>query len=153
MLRLEFEQTLAANEQSGPINREMRNLISSLQNHVSQLKGENQRIKKKIKEQNIELTRLKTIIEENGLRVTTGGLLLPDPKVENAPTSSSSSSLSGVGGDYPNRTQPNEQLLMKPASGSSMDHLMSDSSNDGTLVINTDTHGDESRKEIKVGVV
>ncbi|XP_023777279.1 E3 ubiquitin-protein ligase BRE1A-like [Cyanistes caeruleus] len=30
MLRIEFEQTLAANEQAGPINREMRHLISSL---------------------------------------------------------------------------------------------------------------------------
>ncbi|MEJ1276941.1 hypothetical protein NN561_007853 [Cricetulus griseus] len=40
MLRIEFEQTLAANEQAGPINREMRHLISSLQNHNHQLKGE-----------------------------------------------------------------------------------------------------------------
>jgi E3 ubiquitin-protein ligase BRE1 len=31
MLRIEFEQNLAANEQTGPINREMRHLITSLQ--------------------------------------------------------------------------------------------------------------------------
>ena len=40
MLRIEFEQNLAANEQTGPINKEMRNLISSLQTHNMQLKGE-----------------------------------------------------------------------------------------------------------------
>uniref|UniRef100_A0A8C5DGM6 E3 ubiquitin protein ligase n=1 Tax=Gouania willdenowi TaxID=441366 RepID=A0A8C5DGM6_GOUWI len=40
MLRIEFEQTLAANEQAGPINREMRHLISTLQTHNQQMKGE-----------------------------------------------------------------------------------------------------------------
>lgn len=40
MLRLEFEQMHAVNEQTGPINREMRHLITSLQNHNHQLKGE-----------------------------------------------------------------------------------------------------------------
>lgn len=40
MLRIEFEQNLAANEQTGPINREMRHLITSLQNNTQQLKGE-----------------------------------------------------------------------------------------------------------------
>lgn len=40
MLRIEFEQTVAANEQTGPINKEMRNLITSLQSHNHQLKGE-----------------------------------------------------------------------------------------------------------------
>lgn len=39
MLRIEFEQNLAANEQTGPINREMRHLITSLQNNTQQLKG------------------------------------------------------------------------------------------------------------------
>ena len=38
MLRIEFEQNLAANEQTGPINKEMRNLITSLQTHNVQLK-------------------------------------------------------------------------------------------------------------------
>lgn len=41
MLRIEFEQNLAANEQTGPINKEMRNLITSLQTHNVQLKVEN----------------------------------------------------------------------------------------------------------------
>lgn len=50
MLRIEFEQNLAANEQTGPINREMRHLITSLQNHIQQLKGEIHRYKRKYKE-------------------------------------------------------------------------------------------------------
>lgn len=50
MLRIEFEQNLAANEQAGPINREMRHLISSLQNHNHQLKGDVQRYKRKLRE-------------------------------------------------------------------------------------------------------
>ena len=40
MLRIEFEQNLAANEQTWRINKEMRNLITSLQTHNVQLKGE-----------------------------------------------------------------------------------------------------------------
>ncbi|OTF81030.1 hypothetical protein BLA29_002844, partial [Euroglyphus maynei] len=77
MLRLEFEQTLAANEQTGPINREMRHLITSLQNHTQQLKGENARIKKRLKESNVEIGRLRQIIEQNNLKVCCGGILLP----------------------------------------------------------------------------
>lgn len=50
MLRIEFEQNLAANEQTGPINREMRHLITSLQNHNGQLKGEAHRYKRKYKD-------------------------------------------------------------------------------------------------------
>lgn len=79
MLRIEFEQNLAANEQTGdilhkkneakshkrstiilngdvgPINREMRHLITSLQNHNQQLKGEIIRYKRKLKEVNAEI--------------------------------------------------------------------------------------------------
>uniref|UniRef100_A0A8C2SXG7 E3 ubiquitin protein ligase n=2 Tax=Coturnix japonica TaxID=93934 RepID=A0A8C2SXG7_COTJA len=55
MLRIEFEQTLAANEQAGPINREMRHLISSLQNHNHQLKGDVQRYKRKLREVQAEI--------------------------------------------------------------------------------------------------
>ena len=40
MLRIECEQNLAANEQTGPINKEMRNLITTLQTQNTQLKGE-----------------------------------------------------------------------------------------------------------------
>ena len=58
MLRIEFEQNLAANEQTGPINREMRHLITSLQNHISQLKGEIARYKRKYKESSAEVTKV-----------------------------------------------------------------------------------------------
>lgn len=58
MLRIEFEQNLAANEQTGPINREMRHLITSLQNHNNQLKGEVQRYKRKYKESSTEIPRV-----------------------------------------------------------------------------------------------
>ncbi|GFT22021.1 e3 ubiquitin-protein ligase Bre1 [Nephila pilipes] len=61
MLRVEFEQNLAANEQTGPINREMRHLITSLQNHNHQLKGEVQRYKRKLKEMTAELLKLQPL--------------------------------------------------------------------------------------------
>lgn len=64
MLRIEFEQNLAANEQTGPINREMRHLITSLQNHNQQLKGEVHRYKRKYKEANAEIPKFKKEIEE-----------------------------------------------------------------------------------------
>ncbi|XP_076054151.1 E3 ubiquitin-protein ligase Bre1 isoform X2 [Oratosquilla oratoria] len=64
MLRIEFEQNLAANEQTGPINREMRHLITSLQNHITQLKGEIHRYKRKYKEAAAEGSKLKKEIEE-----------------------------------------------------------------------------------------
>lgn len=50
MMRLEFEQNMAAHEQSGPINKEMRHLITSLQNHNNQLKGDCHRYKRKYKD-------------------------------------------------------------------------------------------------------
>jgi len=58
MLRIEFEQNLAANEQTGPINREMRHLLSSLQNHNNQLKGELHRYKRKYKDANAEVPKV-----------------------------------------------------------------------------------------------
>lgn len=59
MLRIEFEQNMAANEQTAPINREMRHLITSLQNHNGQLKGEVHRYKRKYKEVNGENIKIK----------------------------------------------------------------------------------------------
>ncbi|CAL8267067.1 unnamed protein product [Boreogadus saida] len=56
MLRIEFEQTLAANEQAGPINKEMRHLISTLQNHNQQMKGEVVKFKLRLRETQTELT-------------------------------------------------------------------------------------------------
>ncbi len=59
MLRIEFEQNLAANEQTGPINREMRHLITSLQNHNQQLKGDAQRYRRKYKEIFNDITKVR----------------------------------------------------------------------------------------------
>lgn len=64
MLRIEFEQNLAANEQTGPINKEMRNLIQSLQTHNVQLKGEVARYKRKCKEGNLEIVKLRKDLED-----------------------------------------------------------------------------------------
>lgn len=58
MLRMEFEQNLVANEQTGPINREMRHLITSLQDHNIQLKSDVHRYKRKYKELSAELGRV-----------------------------------------------------------------------------------------------
>jgi len=64
MLRIEFEQNLAANEQTGPINKEMRNLINTLQAHNTQLKGETARYKRKIKEKDSEMAKLRKECDE-----------------------------------------------------------------------------------------
>ncbi|XP_033830126.1 E3 ubiquitin-protein ligase BRE1A [Periophthalmus magnuspinnatus] len=60
MLRIEFEQTLAANEQAGPINREMRHLISTLQTHNQQMKGEVVKYKLRLRESQAELSQVRT---------------------------------------------------------------------------------------------
>uniref|UniRef100_A0A3B4AZ94 E3 ubiquitin protein ligase n=1 Tax=Periophthalmus magnuspinnatus TaxID=409849 RepID=A0A3B4AZ94_9GOBI len=59
MLRIEFEQTLAANEQA-PINREMRHLISTLQTHNQQMKGEVVKYKLRLRESQAELSQVRT---------------------------------------------------------------------------------------------
>ncbi|KAG8433449.1 hypothetical protein GDO86_017649 [Hymenochirus boettgeri] len=69
MLRIEFEQNLAANEQAGPINREMRHLIGSLQNHNHQLKGDVQRYKRKVRD------------AQGELRIQIGGPPCPQPGI------------------------------------------------------------------------
>uniref|UniRef100_A0A8C0ILC9 E3 ubiquitin protein ligase n=1 Tax=Chelonoidis abingdonii TaxID=106734 RepID=A0A8C0ILC9_CHEAB len=84
MLRIEFEQNLAANEQAGPINREMRHLISSLQNHNHQLKGDVQRYKRKLREVQAEINKVRDFSQPMGAVESTlgagaahGDLLLP----------------------------------------------------------------------------
>ncbi|XP_068439417.1 E3 ubiquitin-protein ligase BRE1B isoform X1 [Clinocottus analis] len=69
MLRIEFEQNLAANEQAGPINREMRHLISSLQNHNLQLKGDVQRYKRKLRETQLEINKLRCQSGDTGVPI------------------------------------------------------------------------------------
>lgn len=62
--RIEFEQNMAANEQTAPINREMRHLITSLQNHNGQLKGEVQRYKRKYKDTSADNVKMRKELEE-----------------------------------------------------------------------------------------
>jgi len=64
MLRIEFEQNLAANEQTGPINKEMRNLITSLQSHNQELKGNVTRYRRKSKESQLEIAKLRKDLED-----------------------------------------------------------------------------------------
>lgn len=47
---------------SGPINREMRHLISSLQNHNLQLKGDLQRYKRKLRETQMEINKVDMVL-------------------------------------------------------------------------------------------
>ena len=49
---------------SGPINKEMRNLITSLQSHNVQLKGEVARYKRKGKEAQLEIAKLRKDLDE-----------------------------------------------------------------------------------------
>lgn len=50
MLRVEFEQNLAANEQSGPLNKEMRQLLAGFKMQNQSFKAEAARFKRKWKE-------------------------------------------------------------------------------------------------------
>lgn len=99
MLRIEFEQNLAANEQTGtsvlkkikgPINREMRHLITSLQNHNQQLKGEVQRYKRKLKEANAELARLQVNMQNKQSANSVDGVANIKEEAFNASSGSSS---------------------------------------------------------------
>ena len=55
ILKAEFEKNLIANEQTGPLNREMRYLLVRLQKHNKHLKHEAQRYKHRYKQLNSEL--------------------------------------------------------------------------------------------------
>lgn len=59
LLRIEYEQNIAANEQTGPINKEMRSLITTLQTNNKLLKSENARCKKRVEEGQLELEKVK----------------------------------------------------------------------------------------------
>jgi E3 ubiquitin-protein ligase BRE1 len=59
LLRIEYEQNVAANEQTAPINKEMRSLIATLQTNNKLLKSDNIRSKKRIDECHVEMERIK----------------------------------------------------------------------------------------------
>lgn len=73
-LRNKYEQNLAANEQTAPINREMRQLIASLQNRITQFKKESQRCKRKYKDISADNDKLRKEIEEMSARLTAAGV-------------------------------------------------------------------------------
>ena len=66
MLRIEYEQNMAANEQTGPINKEMRSLITTLQTNNKLLKSDNLRVKKRLQELNEDFEKYKT---ENNTKI------------------------------------------------------------------------------------
>jgi E3 ubiquitin-protein ligase BRE1 len=59
LLRIEYEQNVAANEQTGPINKEMRSLITTLQTKNKLLNSDSIRTKKRFEELQLELERYK----------------------------------------------------------------------------------------------
>ena len=61
LLRIEYEQNMAANEQTGPINKEMRSLITTLQTNNKLLKSDNQRCKKRLDEASKEIEAAKKL--------------------------------------------------------------------------------------------
>ncbi|XP_066601634.1 E3 ubiquitin-protein ligase Bre1 isoform X2 [Prorops nasuta] len=126
MLRIEFEQNLAANEQTGPINREMRHLITSLQNHNQQLKGEVHRYKRKYKETSTEIPRLKKEIEE--LTIKLGQQSAQENKEGN--NSDGSGKEEDASNSLPNSTQIKEE---------------------NALTIKREAGGDEEVETIEVG--
>lgn len=96
MLRIEFEQNLAANEQAGPINRELRHLVSSYQSHNAQLKGEISRYRRKLKEAQVEIAKLKTEVEKHAQIGNSGA--------HNSGSSASLASSSGSSGSTGNNS-------------------------------------------------
>jgi uncharacterized protein YlxW (UPF0749 family) len=56
-----FFQNLKQNDQATPINREMRQLINSLQSHNRQLKAEVNRYKKKVRDYQAEIEQQKNL--------------------------------------------------------------------------------------------
>jgi E3 ubiquitin-protein ligase BRE1 len=73
-LRNKYEQNLAANEQTAPINREMRQLISSLQTRNGQFNKQIQRYKRKYQSIVAENTKLRKDLEEMTEKLNAAGI-------------------------------------------------------------------------------
>uniref|UniRef100_A0A671NJ90 E3 ubiquitin protein ligase n=1 Tax=Sinocyclocheilus anshuiensis TaxID=1608454 RepID=A0A671NJ90_9TELE len=106
MLRIEFEQTLAANEQAGPINREMRHLISTLQTHNQQLKGEVVKYKLRLREAQQELNQLRAA--KGNAAVQSQSSTEMDVKEETA-----SPHTPALTGDVTVKTEPDSETVVK----------------------------------------
>lgn len=65
LLKVEYEHNMKAHEQIGPMAKEMRHLINSLQNHNQQLKGEVMRYKRKLTEAHNRVNELDNKLKEH----------------------------------------------------------------------------------------
>ena len=68
LLRIEYEQNVAANEQTGPINKEMRSLITTLQTNNKLLKSDNIRTKKRLEDLTQEADKLRKQLQQLQLK-------------------------------------------------------------------------------------
>ncbi|KAH8338978.1 hypothetical protein KR074_000081 [Drosophila pseudoananassae] len=143
-LRIEFEQNMAANEQTAPINREMRHLITSLQNHNGQLKGEVQRYKRKYKDTSTDNVKLRkelddalATLEGNKLQSATGSAA-DEIKQENSTSVKEENSNNASASSQSNQTTSGSEtnLAIKEENSGSAD----------------DDADDEASKDIKDGI-
>ncbi|XP_030385125.1 E3 ubiquitin-protein ligase Bre1 [Scaptodrosophila lebanonensis] len=137
-LRIEFEQNMAANEQTAPINREMRHLITSLQNHNGQLKGEVQRYKRKYKDTSTDNVKLRKELDEalaklegNKQQQAAGAAAGEEVKQENATNvkeeNANSVASSGVSSMTSTGSDPN--IAIKEENSASADDELDDECN------------------------
>jgi E3 ubiquitin-protein ligase BRE1 len=131
MLRIEFEQNMAANEQTAPINREMRHLITSLQNHNGQLKGEVYRYKRKYKEVSNDNVKMRKELDEALAKLT-----------EIATKSQQDADVKQEGG-----------LNIKEESSESSTTVKEESGSSGSSAIKSETEDNDEDNKDKVGGV
>ena len=139
MLRIEFEQNLAANEQTGPINKEMRNLIQSLQTHNVQLKNEVARYKRKCKEANLETTKLRKDLEEMKTAEIKALQIKKESMKNNAAMAASESEVSNNASDSNSQDE-----LSSPVHNHENNHSDNRSGNNGNSVEPTAEISDET---------
>lgn len=85
-LRNKYEQNATKNEQTAPINREMRQLITSLQNQNGQFKKDIQRYKRKYKEISAENINLRKELDDLSAKLNNAGIK-PEKDVKTETTS------------------------------------------------------------------
>ncbi|XP_005102459.1 E3 ubiquitin-protein ligase Bre1 [Aplysia californica] len=112
MVRIEFEQAMAANDQNLTINREMRNLIQSLQNHNQQLKMESARYKRRLREAQVEIHKLKQELTAN------------NPPSSSAPNSGSAATTTTATTASSSSTSTTASSASPPAGGDSKEGVV-----------------------------
>lgn len=136
-LRNKFEQNMAANEQTAPINLEMRHLITSLQNRNGQFKGEVQRYKRKYKEVTADNTKIRKDLEELNAKIASSGNRFSqdsDTKIESASSVTEEENSEGKVG-------------CKEEQASSVKSEMDDDLEDDKTGIKTEKTGEPIKKE------